>query len=81
MAFGAETKNSHIVYQVTLEHTPTSVRVDFELDLYKTNGDTPSEAQRDSLFQAFLNHLATLPNTTIVAATKNGKYSAPVTVS
>lgn len=81
MAIGAETHTGFIEYEVVLQHTPTGVRVNFVVNPYLESGATPPEATRDQLFQGFLNHLATLANTTIISATKKGKFSAPVTVT
>lgn len=79
MAYGTEVHTPNIVYQVILEHTPTGNRVTLDFDPYHPNGSTPTEQVRDQLFQGFLTHLATLGNTTIISATKQGGYTTPVT--
>jgi hypothetical protein len=79
MGYGQETHTDYAVYRVTLNHNPSGNRVDLDFNPYRLDGAVIPESQRDNLFQGFLTHLSTLSNVSIVSASKNGKYTVPVT--
>lgn len=79
MAYGTETHGNRHWYVVVVNHTPTNTDITFEVSMSKGDGTTPPEANRDAMFQAILDKLASLNNITITSSTKNGYYTTPVT--
>lgn len=79
MTYGQETHTGHLSYETLLEHVPSTIRLGIYVTMEKADGSIPSEATRDQIFQAFLNKISTIANTTVVSATKRGKFSTPVT--
>lgn len=79
MPFGPETHTGFIAYEAVVEHTASTIRLDIRVAMRRADGTTPSEATRDQIFQAFLNKLAEIPNTTLISSIKYGSFSATVT--
>jgi hypothetical protein len=79
MPYGPETHTGYVSYEAVVEHTPSANRLLITVDPFRVDGTTPSEATRDQIFQAFLNKLAEIPNSTVISAVKKGNFSAAVT--
>jgi hypothetical protein len=79
VAYGPEAHTGHLAYEAVVEHTPTGNRLFVTVDPFREDGTTPSEAVRDSLFQAFITRLEGMSDVTVISATKTGNFSASVT--
>ena len=79
MAFGAEAHTGFLRYEVVLTHNPSGNSANITFEPFRNDGTTPTEAQRDQIFQAFLSKLGELANVTINSATKKGEFATPVT--
>lgn len=81
MAYGSETHDAAFVsYEAKITHTPTGIQASVRVDIFPDGtGVYPTEAKRDTLFQAFLTQIATMPNTTVNSAIKRGGFTTPVT--
>lgn len=79
MPFGPETHTGFIAYETLLEHIPSGIRLDIRVSMRRADLTVPPEATRDTVFQAFLNKLAEIPNTTVLSSSKYGYFTASVT--
>lgn len=77
MAYGVETKIQPCNYALTLRHNSTGFVMTITVLFDGTQSHT--DAQRDSLFQAFLTKVGELQGATVLSANKQGTYSQPVT--
>lgn len=80
MAFATEVHGDSVNYMAILEHTPTARRLSITAVPYKESGSM-TEAQKDALFQAFLDKVAQITDVTVISATKRGEFSANITVT
>lgn len=79
MAYAAEVHQEYVEYEVVLDHVPSTTRLTIRVSQTKVDGTPQTEANRDLIFQAFLDKLVTLPNTSLVSCTKKGTFKSTVT--
>ena len=81
MPYGPEIRTGDVFYKFTATHNPTGIRAIVSIEPTRADGTTPTEAQRDTVFQSLLNKFNELPNVTINSATKGGNFVSQVTPS
>lgn len=64
-------------WEISFTHTPTDVRIGCQVLL----GGTATEAQKDAVFQALLDKIATLANVTINISKKTTEYESTISVT
>ena len=79
MPYGPEVHSGFISYEAVVQHNPSTIRLNIMVNMSRADGTVPPEATRDQVFQAFLNKLNELANTTLVSSTKYGNFTAMVT--
>lgn len=81
MAYGAEIHDTgFITYSANITHTTTGIQATMSVVMSPDQtGVYPTEAKRDSLFQAFLTQIAAMPNVTVNGASKSGSFRTSVT--
>jgi len=79
MAYSADVDNGVYIHEVAFVHTPTGLQMHCQLLMQPANGQTPTEAQRDSVFQAFVTKVSELNNITITYSRKISQYTSTVT--
>lgn len=75
MPYGQEVDIGGQRYEMVFTHVPTDVVVEIKL----SEGTGGTEAQKDAVFQALLDKVATLSGVTINSAVKQSTYHAPIT--
>lgn len=68
-----------VSYDVTINYTPSNIDINMVIGITNPSGAVLAEATSDTIFQALLNKIVLLPNTTLTSAVKTGNFSTPVT--
>lgn len=81
MGYGTESHDAGFVtYTAIITHSTTGIQASVAVNIFPDEtGKYPTEAKRDTLFQAFLTQIAAMPNVTVNSAVKRGTFNTPVT--
>ena len=72
--------NVNPIYNIDLTHTVSGVSANINFNVRQNpDGSYPSDAVKDSLFQAFLTQVSQIANVTVNSATKSGGYITTIT--
>jgi hypothetical protein len=72
--------NMNPIYNIDVTHTSSGISANINFNIKPNpDGSYPSDAVKDSLFQAFLTQISQLANVTVNSATKMGGYITTIT--
>ena len=77
MPYASPVATEQTSYRLEMIHTATGIKIGITVMFDSVVSST--EVQRDSLFQALLDQMSLIPNSTVANAKKNGGYTQVVT--